>query len=156
VLVCRKFATIELSEAELLIGVLATMSMALLCTVFGVLLEPKAKAAHAVSMPRRATDETWMNTDSAGQTPVWVRLAPGHCPVSAFSAWKNTVRDTSYACLSVSTCGCVELLGLRRRKGPGKVTRWACPAGVTTSNYSKWAPTLALPIRPWGGQTAFK
>jgi hypothetical protein len=44
VLACRKFATLELSEAELLIGVLATMSMALLCTVFGVLLESKAKA----------------------------------------------------------------------------------------------------------------
>jgi len=57
VLVCRKFATIELSEAELLIGMLATMSMALLCTVLGVLLEPKTKAAHAVSTRKRVTDQ---------------------------------------------------------------------------------------------------
>jgi hypothetical protein len=57
VLVCRKFATLELSEADLLIGVLATMSMALLCTVLGVLLEPNAKAAHAVSKQRKDTEQ---------------------------------------------------------------------------------------------------
>lgn len=44
VLVFRKFAELELSEAQLLIGVLVTMSMALLCTALGVLLESKTKA----------------------------------------------------------------------------------------------------------------
>ncbi len=43
--VFRKFGELELSEAQLLIGVLATMSMALVFTVLGVLLEPKSKAA---------------------------------------------------------------------------------------------------------------
>jgi len=57
VLVCRKFATLELSEADLLIGVLATMSMALLCAVLGVLLEPRTKAARVESSPRSATNE---------------------------------------------------------------------------------------------------
>ena len=57
VLVCRRFATIDLSEAELLIGVLATMSMALMCTVLGVLLEPKAEAEKAASTGKRATAE---------------------------------------------------------------------------------------------------
>lgn len=44
VLVFRKFAELEMSEPQLLIGVLMTMSMALLCTVLGILLEPKTKA----------------------------------------------------------------------------------------------------------------
>ncbi len=42
VLVFRKFADLELSEAQLLIGVLATMSMALMFAVLGMLLAPKA------------------------------------------------------------------------------------------------------------------
>jgi hypothetical protein len=45
VLVFRKFAELEFSEAQLLIGVLITMSMALVFTVLGVLLESKSKAA---------------------------------------------------------------------------------------------------------------
>jgi len=45
VLAIRKFAELELSEAQLLIGVLATMSLALLCTALGVLLESETKAA---------------------------------------------------------------------------------------------------------------
>ena len=49
VLVFRRFAEIELSEAQLLIGVLATMSMALIlaliCTVLGERVESKAKPA---------------------------------------------------------------------------------------------------------------
>ena len=38
VLVCRKFAELELSEAQLVIGVLNTMTMALVCAGLGVLL----------------------------------------------------------------------------------------------------------------------
>jgi hypothetical protein len=64
VLVCRRFAALDLSEGDLLIGVLATMSMALLCAVLGVLLEPKAKACQGESRQRSATDEH----DSAGRT----------------------------------------------------------------------------------------
>lgn len=45
VLAFRKFPELELSEAQLLIGVVATMSLALSCTVLGVLLESKTKAA---------------------------------------------------------------------------------------------------------------
>lgn len=49
VLVCRRFAEIELSEAQLLIGVVATMSMALLlaliATVLGERVEPKSTGA---------------------------------------------------------------------------------------------------------------
>ena len=49
VVVFRRFAQIELSEAQLLIGVLATMSMALIlaliCAVLGDRVESKAKAA---------------------------------------------------------------------------------------------------------------
>ena len=45
VLVIRKLAALELTESELLLGVLATMSFALLCTAVGLLLEPKTKAA---------------------------------------------------------------------------------------------------------------
>ena len=40
-----KFTRINMSEAELLIGVLATMSMALQCTLLGLQLETRAKAA---------------------------------------------------------------------------------------------------------------
>ncbi len=45
VLVFRKFAELDMSEAQLLTGVLATMSLALLCTVLGLHLEPRAKTA---------------------------------------------------------------------------------------------------------------
>ena len=49
VLVFRRFAEIDLSEAQLLIGVLATMSMALLLaligTVLGARIGSRAKAA---------------------------------------------------------------------------------------------------------------
>ncbi len=48
VIVLRRFAALELTEAELLMGVLATMSMALLCAVLGMLLQPAIKAAEAV------------------------------------------------------------------------------------------------------------
>lgn len=41
----RKFAELDMSEAQLLIGVLATMSLALLCTVVGLYLERQTKAA---------------------------------------------------------------------------------------------------------------
>ena len=40
-----------------------------------------------------------MSTDSAGQTPVWVRLGPGHCSVSGVSVWKNPAQGTCYPCL---------------------------------------------------------
>jgi hypothetical protein len=43
VLAFWKFARIEMSEAELLIGVLATMSMALQCMLVGLYLETQAK-----------------------------------------------------------------------------------------------------------------
>ncbi len=43
VLVFRKFSELDLSEGQLLIGVLSTMSMALTCAAVGVLLEPKCK-----------------------------------------------------------------------------------------------------------------
>ncbi len=45
VLVFRRFAEIDFTEAELLIGVLATMTMALVCAALGELLDAKAKAA---------------------------------------------------------------------------------------------------------------
>ncbi len=45
VLVFRRFTEIDLSEAQLITGVLATMSMALVCTLLGVILELKAKVA---------------------------------------------------------------------------------------------------------------
>ena len=45
VLVFRRFADVELSEGHLLIGVLTTMSTALVCAVTGALLEPKSKAS---------------------------------------------------------------------------------------------------------------
>jgi len=45
VLAVRKFAELELSEAQLLVAVLATMSVALTCTALGVLLEPRTKPA---------------------------------------------------------------------------------------------------------------
>jgi hypothetical protein len=44
VLAFWKFTRINMSEAELLIGVLATMSMALQCTLLGLHLESRAKA----------------------------------------------------------------------------------------------------------------
>jgi hypothetical protein len=45
VLVFRKFADFELSEGQLFIGVLVTMSMALILTLLGLFLERKTKAA---------------------------------------------------------------------------------------------------------------
>ena len=45
VLAFRKFADWELAEAHLLVGVIATMSMAVFYTALGVLLEFKTKAA---------------------------------------------------------------------------------------------------------------
>ena len=45
VLMFRRFAELEMSEVQLLIGVLATLSMALLFTALGVLIGPKDKAA---------------------------------------------------------------------------------------------------------------
>ena len=45
VLALRRFAELEMTEPQLLVGVLATMSVALLCTALGVLLEPKTKPA---------------------------------------------------------------------------------------------------------------
>ena len=45
VLVFRRFAQLELPEAQLITGVLATMTMALVLTLSGVLLEPKTKTA---------------------------------------------------------------------------------------------------------------
>ena len=44
VLAFRKFATLEITEAELLIGVIATMSLALLLTLLGLSLEPRKAA----------------------------------------------------------------------------------------------------------------
>ena len=44
VLAFWKFARINMSEAELLIGVLVTMSMALQCTLLGLHLENRTKA----------------------------------------------------------------------------------------------------------------
>ena len=45
VLAFWKFTRINMSEAEVLIGVLATMSMALQCTLLGLQLETRAKAS---------------------------------------------------------------------------------------------------------------
>jgi len=45
VLAFRKFPELELSEAQLLIGVIATMSLALFCTVLGLFLESRTRAA---------------------------------------------------------------------------------------------------------------
>jgi len=44
VIVFRKFAKMEMTEANLLIGVLATMCLALLMTIIGILLEPPKKS----------------------------------------------------------------------------------------------------------------
>ncbi len=44
VLVFRRFTEIEISEAQLIMGVLATMSMALVCALVGVILEPNAES----------------------------------------------------------------------------------------------------------------
>jgi len=52
VLAVRKFAELELSEAQLLVGVLATMSVALTCTALGVLLESKTKPAQSRPLNR--------------------------------------------------------------------------------------------------------
>ena len=45
VLSIRRLAALDLTETELILGVLASMSLALLCTVAGLLLESKTKAA---------------------------------------------------------------------------------------------------------------
>src|ERR1035437_7331280 len=55
---------------------------------------------------------TQMNTDSEGRTPVSLRLALGHCPVTGFSPRKSEVLSSSYLCLSVSICGCTKFLRL--------------------------------------------
>src|ERR1019366_10233984 len=55
---------------------------------------------------------TQMNTDAERWTLVLPRFALGHCPVNGFSPWKSTALNGSYLCLSVSICGCIELLGL--------------------------------------------
>jgi len=44
VLAFRRFSELELSEAQLLIGVIATMSLAVLCAVAGELLVLVSKA----------------------------------------------------------------------------------------------------------------
>jgi hypothetical protein len=45
VLAFRRFSELELSEFQLLVGVVAIVSLAFLCTVLGLLLEPKKRAA---------------------------------------------------------------------------------------------------------------
>ncbi len=44
-LALRRFTELELTEAELLMAVLTTMSMALLCAVLGLLVYPKTPAS---------------------------------------------------------------------------------------------------------------
>lgn len=44
VLAFDKFAELEISETYLMVGVIATIAMALFYTTLGVLLEPRAKA----------------------------------------------------------------------------------------------------------------
>lgn len=43
VLVFHRITDVELSEGQLLIGALATMSLALNCTLMGLLLEPRTR-----------------------------------------------------------------------------------------------------------------
>jgi hypothetical protein len=45
VLVFRKFAALELTEVQLLLGVLATISVALLCTLLGMVTGLRARIA---------------------------------------------------------------------------------------------------------------
>jgi len=45
VLAFRRFSELELSEYQLLVGVVATVSLALLCTVLGLFLESNKRAA---------------------------------------------------------------------------------------------------------------
>jgi len=47
-----------------------------------------------------------------GLTPVLLRMALGQRPVNRFSPWESTVLGNAYLCLSVSICGCIELLRL--------------------------------------------
>jgi hypothetical protein len=70
-----------------------------------------------------------MNTDSEGRTPVLLCFALGHCPVRGFSPWKSAVLSGSYLCLSVSICGCIELLRLSRGIGARGCARWPAHAG---------------------------
>ena len=72
---------------------------------------------------------TQMNTDSEVWTQVWLRFALGHCPVKGFSPWNSMASSRSYLCLSVSICGCIELL--RFRTGPRRPT---APANWSRSN----------------------
>ncbi len=44
VLAVRRLSGLDVSEAELLIGVVATLSLALLCAAAGLLLEPRTRA----------------------------------------------------------------------------------------------------------------
>ena len=61
---------------------------------------------------------TQMNTDSEGETPRVLLLALGRCPANEFTPWKSAVLSSSYLCLSVSICGCIELFRLRQAE-PG-------------------------------------
>jgi hypothetical protein len=45
VLVFRRFAEVEMFEGQLLIGVVATMSLAILCAMLGMLLDSRTKVA---------------------------------------------------------------------------------------------------------------
>jgi UPF0716 family protein affecting phage T7 exclusion len=45
VLTFRKFAEIEMTDAELTIGVLATMTLAVLCAVLGLLLRSESRGS---------------------------------------------------------------------------------------------------------------
>jgi hypothetical protein len=56
---------------------------------------------------------TQMNTDLEGRTWVSLCLTLGHGPVNGYSQWKRQVLSSPYLCLSVSICGCIELLRLR-------------------------------------------
>ena len=65
---------------------------------------------------------TQMNTDSEGETPRVLLLALGRCPANEFTPWKSAVLSSSYLCLSVSICGCIELFRLRQAE-PGNLRR---------------------------------
>jgi hypothetical protein len=65
---------------------------------------------------------TQMNTDSEGETPRVLLLALGRCPANEFTPWKSAVLSSSYLCLSVSICGCIELFRLRQAE-PGDLRR---------------------------------
>jgi hypothetical protein len=58
---------------------------------------------------------TQMNTDSWGRAPVLLRFALGHRSVNGLSPCRSVILSSSYLCLSVSICGCIELFRLRGR-----------------------------------------